>query len=486
MQLALEYAERTRQIVMQKVIDESVEMSTLQALCLQAFFDITTGNTQRAWLSIGIGMRLITSVQMPLKPETPFDQAAIDEYRRCFWGFYMLECLCSDASKSRLSLPHEKPPFPPSLSAKSVHGPPTTLRKFGDYSSGQTQDKGIIGYSFQLVELWKESLQYVLGSLDSSEAPWSSGSGYFDMSASVMEWETYLCQNHRSAHAMFSEQSPTDLLMNTRYWGPWLNVQFTYHGTLCLINNPFYLFEKVKNNAGMAPTSFLETASDLALLHAKHIARLIETLGHRNFEPSDPFLGYCAAVACITHLWFCHVEERSIKEQAQARFAICYGFVAKLAGKWPNVQIIANNLVSIKKRALAWKPSSAPLSTAVEIPSSDLTLIWTLLSYPVKNIPQDPSKSIFSASSLFSTATKDVPNAKLSQTPVFANNAPAVTSNLGQLPTSPSPSAPESRKRNAQATQLDDLGWDLFNDPFTGESQAFGDDASNWWDTGNL
>ncbi|PQE27634.1 C6 transcription factor protein [Rutstroemia sp. NJR-2017a BBW] len=344
MQLAVQYAERTRQIVMQKIIDENVDMSTLQALCLQAFFDITTANVQRAWLSIGIGMRLITSVQMPLNPEVLFDQAAIDEYRRCFWGFYMLECLCSDASKGRLSLPHEKPPFPPSLSVKSAHGPPTILRKFGDYSSGQTQDKGIMGYSIQLVELWKDSLHYVLGSLNSSEVPWSSGSGYFDMSASVMEWETYLCQNHRSAHAMFSEQSPTDLLMNIRYWGPWLNVQFTYHGTLCLVNNPFWLFEKMKSNAGMAPTSFLETASDLALLHAKHIARLIETLGNRNFESSDPFLGYCAAIACITHLWYCHVEDRSVKDQAQARFAICYGFVAKLGSKWPNVKIIVSIL----------------------------------------------------------------------------------------------------------------------------------------------
>jgi len=289
-------------------------------------------------------MRLVISIPKPPSPEGNIDQLELNEYRRCFWGFYMLECLCSDASAGRLALPHEKPPFPPSLSVRSEHGGRAILPKFGDCHSGQTQDKGIIGYSFQLVELWKNALQYVIKSLESTEVPWSPGSGYFDMSSSIMEWETYLCRNHRSAHAMFSEQSPTDLQMNTRYWGPWLNVQFTYHGTLCILNNPFYLFQKVKSNAGISSTSFMETASDMALLHAKHIARLIETLGDRQFEPSDPFLGYCAAIACLSHLRYCHVEDRGVKEQAQARFATCYNFVLRLASKWPNVQVIVSGI----------------------------------------------------------------------------------------------------------------------------------------------
>jgi hypothetical protein len=34
---------------------------------------------------------------------------------------------------------------------------------------------------------------------------------------------------------------------------------------------------------------------------------------------------------------------------------------------------------------------------------------------------------------------------------------------------------------------MDDLGWELnFNDPFNGENQAYEDDVSNWWNTGNL
>lgn len=291
-------------------------------------------------------MRLITFIQMPLKSESSADQAILDEYHRCLWGFYLLECLCSDASTVHLSLPHDKPPYPPSLCVKSEYDTRTFQPSFGDYApAAKTRDKGIgiLGYFFQLAELWKNVLQYVVRSLDTTETPWSPGSGYADMSALVMEWESLLCKNHRSAHAMFSEQSTTDLLINSRYWAPWLNLQFTYHCTISLINNPFFLLSKTLSNDGVTSTSFLETASDLALLHAKHTARLVETLKNKQFETTDPFLGYCVAVAAVTHLWYCKVEDRGLKEQAQMRFITCYNFVMRLAKKWPIAQIIVSS-----------------------------------------------------------------------------------------------------------------------------------------------
>lgn len=41
-QLANEYAERTRQIVLEKIMRGNTEMTTLQALCLNAFYDLTS------------------------------------------------------------------------------------------------------------------------------------------------------------------------------------------------------------------------------------------------------------------------------------------------------------------------------------------------------------------------------------------------------------------------------------------------------------
>ena len=39
-QLALQYTNATRKIIMGKIVEGDVEMTTLQALCLHAFFDI--------------------------------------------------------------------------------------------------------------------------------------------------------------------------------------------------------------------------------------------------------------------------------------------------------------------------------------------------------------------------------------------------------------------------------------------------------------
>lgn len=247
----------------------------------------------------------------------------------------MLECFCSQVSESMPRMPSRKPPFPPSLSLKLEYDTsPVSFEERGNSNEGEMHDIGILGYALQLLELWEGSVNYITSRVDSADVPWSPNSGHFTMTAKIMEWETYLCKNHRFAHARFLEQDTAGLRKNSHYWGPWLWVQFTYHATLCLLNHPFFLSERAKSLGALISVSFLETSSDLALLHAKHISRLIGTLEELDFEISDPFFGYCAAVAATTHLWYCYVPDHSTKVQARSRFIMCHKFLLGLAKKW--------------------------------------------------------------------------------------------------------------------------------------------------------
>ncbi|KAH8797766.1 hypothetical protein F5884DRAFT_814764 [Xylogone sp. PMI_703] len=484
-QLAAQFAEKARRIVMEKITEGTAYISALQSLCLQAFFDVGVGNTQRAWVSTGIGMRLIMSAKLNSESRVPVDHTTADELRRCFWSFYMLECLCSDSSNAQLVLPHERPPYPLSLCLRSENEPDAVLQNFGNYPLEKAQDIGIIGYSVQLVELWKKTLQYTTSCLKSTEAPWSSGSGYFKMAASVMEWETYLCKNHRAAHTHFAKQSSSSLLLNLRYWAPWLNIQFLYHGTLCLINHPFFLFEKVKGFAGVISTSFVETASNMALFHAKHITRFIINLEQKHFEASDPFLGYCASVAATAYLWYCHIEDRVVKEQAQARFTTCFKFIARLGSKWPIAKKMASNLVLAKTRAASWKYSSEPPFAPIEIPSSDMSIIWNLLSYPVKDISQEPGKSILSPTLNLDTTKQDVspPNSIQNSTRATSYQGlntpfPSVMSGLASDAAISHPVL-SIQEEFAMAAFVDNIESDMFNDIFNGRSFAF-EDGNNY------
>jgi hypothetical protein len=323
------------------------------------------GDIQGAWLSIGIGMRLSQSAKLNAESPTRPAPSNIEERRRCFWSLYLLEMICSHAFASSQQLVGCRPPYPSSLELKPIDN-----LELGQPGGGNNH--GIIGYSIELLELWQTTLNYATGQTSPKEAPWSPNSEHFQLAARIMEWEANLCKHHRSAHTKFREQDLMEVRANLRYWGPWILVQFTYPATLCLLHHPFFLSERAKDCVGRVSLSFLETSMDLALLHSKHITRMITRLDHMNMGVSDPFLAYCATVAATIDLWYCYVEDRGVKAQARRRFAICYRFIRAFAEKWP----IAQKMVCIWFQSYIYRSlEQAPeLTDARLIISCSLTL----------------------------------------------------------------------------------------------------------------
>jgi len=140
----------------------------------------------------------------------------------------------------------------------------------------------------------------------------------------------------------------------------------------------------------------------------------------------------------------------------------------------------------VSKKALAWKFSQSHPFTILEIPSSDLSLIWDLLSYPVQSKSRETGKSIFAPSLALGAVEKEPSNIKLSQTPGNTRDLTMSVPNFSRYPTPVSLELQESREQSIQAGTLDNLGWELFNESFISEGQPFEDDMSNWWTVGNL
>ncbi|RDW82934.1 hypothetical protein BP5796_04425 [Coleophoma crateriformis] len=395
--LAQELLDRARRLVFEDIVNDNVELSTLQALSLHAYLDISTGNFQRASLHVGIGVRLSRLAKLD-----SVEHSQTEEQRRCFWNLHLLECLTCNHLESTTSSSSDRPSFPTSLNLKLEYNKSIPITTSKCQSSGSV-DLGIIGYSLQLIDLWMTSLHYVTGLNQQTVRAWAPNSGHFHLVEHIMEWESYLCKNHRYAHVRFAEHQSGDIEKNSRYWGPWLLVQFTYHGTLCLLNHPFIYLEKPGILETPESSTFSEKSSDIALLHAKHITRLIDTLEQKDVQVSDPFLGYCATIAATVNLWFCYVEDHGVKEQARSRFIKCYQFVLRLAKFWKVADRMANDLATMNVRASSWDAKAEPPFTPREIPVKDTLLMWDLVKYY-------PDPDIHHSSSIFHTTLDPRPS----------------------------------------------------------------------------
>ncbi|KAH8649197.1 hypothetical protein BX600DRAFT_442459 [Xylariales sp. PMI_506] len=395
--LAIDYLEKARRIIFGDISVGDVQTTTLQSLCMCVLLDLSAlgGNFNRARIHTSIGANLALSKVLASKSAT-LSQTEIEEIRRCYWSFYYLSCLTGGEPIPVFLVPHNRPPFPVSLSVDleycssiqpSTSGSPTSTADI-------QEDLGIVGYSLQLLEMWQTSLQYVVQLSIQDEVPWAPNSTQFQIVQRIMELESYFCRNHKNAHVRFAEHRADGVEDHSRYWRPWLFIQFTYHATLCLLHHPFVYSDKVRVAESSEATVFLEKSSDLALLHAKHIARLVDALEQKGVEASDPFLGYCAGVAATTLLWSCYDEDGSAQRRARALLSKCYKFILALAKPWPVARRMANNLALINMRAASWEAQTGETCSTYRIPEPDVQLMWKLLKYSTET---DPSLDEFQA-----------------------------------------------------------------------------------------
>ena len=120
--------------------------------------------------------------------------------------------------------------------------------------------------------------------------------------------------------------------MNYDYWAPWLKEQFTYHVIPTVLNHPFLYIVGAQHNQNLAiPNTFWRRSSELALLHATWIVRIIDMIVEKQITVTDPFFGHTAAIAATVHLYYCCAAAARLKRKSNTDLAKCRKFLQSFA-----------------------------------------------------------------------------------------------------------------------------------------------------------
>lgn len=350
------YTEAARALVIKRVLEGPVELSTLQCLCLLSMIDFSSmsspclhgynnyqrlpfsdGNTQHATIYSSLAIDLARCANLAADPTRLPDPVAREERRRCFWSICLLRRLHGQGfhlldftSQENLANPPESTGVPPDI-GNLISG--TEARNIRGM-----QDEGIVASILLISETFSRTARYIKRRGKPNDIlPWSPESEYSKIISIQMEGETRMPYTHRFKYANLAEKSLEDLQNNRDYWGPWFLNQFLYHTILCLLNHPLLLSVNLKNFHRMIPEIFLQHSSDMIASHTNWIIYFIRYFDEKSFCVSDPFLGYCAAVVATIELQLSFTEDRETRKNKEERFEDCVKFVRGLGSHWPHM-----------------------------------------------------------------------------------------------------------------------------------------------------
>ncbi|KAF4543648.1 uncharacterized protein LTHEOB_347 [Lasiodiplodia theobromae] len=341
---------KARTILFKALETNEATLSTIQAACLISLADYLDGLTQRANLTVGIGIRLAYSLGF-LKPRA-LDNISEDEtISRCCWSLFALEKLFSLASGEPVPLLDENhlPRYP-----TSPEVPPSARSSLGS-TSETLVDLGIIAYCLQLTVVWGEVMKHVMKRKRSgtSQIPWAADSEYNQIMSRFLDYEAVSVNQHRWQLVNFPQQEPADLKTYRSYWVSWLLMQFLFHSCLALLNHPVLFLAGGPPTFVQLPPSFAQCLSNHAQLHSRWIAHFADILRQKGLEVTDPFLAYGASIAATIHAFYAGSKNEDVSLRAKKDFFLCLELVRGLSVKLPSVRYLVHRLEQLQQSSHA-------------------------------------------------------------------------------------------------------------------------------------
>ncbi|KAH8702354.1 hypothetical protein BGW36DRAFT_372668 [Talaromyces proteolyticus] len=391
--------ESSRKAVMNRIAEGTVELSTLQSLCLLSMIDFTAGNIIRAEVNMKLARLLMNNLKMG-KDEYPINlESETDEKVLCHWSIHMLGNLICDPSQltatesshiwNELNIP------------QPIHQSKVSAFGVGQYQnhSDLKRDNGLLANILQLSEIWMLARKYTsIKKNVNSPPPWSPQSDYSIITFRHIEYESQSPLKYRLHASRFPEMSAASLNQKREYWGPWLFLQLVYHAIPCLLNHPFLLSVRLKNFRQTMPQSFLRNSFEQITLHAGWILYFVDLLQEKDFEVSDPTLGHCVAIVATIYLQHSFVEEVAFREKAQASFEKCLNFLQRMATRWPHIEKQVKNLLHLRNSISGSRvPNIGQQSNRNSHQgwTVNVHLLCEILEYNSASKASDPSGDIF-------------------------------------------------------------------------------------------
>ncbi|KAH8809401.1 hypothetical protein F5884DRAFT_734516 [Xylogone sp. PMI_703] len=380
------YGDHARRSIMLRVANGTVELATIESLCLLSYAFLIDGEEHLGQFHLSLAFQLCRSAMLDAESTYTSDDPLTERKKRLFWSLQLLE-QCYGRQTGLLSIPIEI--WRPRFSAGEGHIRPPPLPR-DDIGCSTSSDTGIWSMTVYFGWIWSRIRSYMSDCASNKlKEPWLHDSMYSMVYSDLMEVEnrTPLC--HRYESVKFYERKAEELRLNQSYWIPWLKAQFVYHAILTVLNHPFLYIVASQHNPNLAiPNSFWRRSSELVLLHATWIVRLIDMASDKQVRLVDPSLCHMAAIAATVQLYFCCAADPRLKYKSNIDLAKCRRFMKSfvpLSRACEALDQTMDKLVRIASGSESmdyedWMPSRIHLN---------IPLMWNILQYDCNNNSQE-------------------------------------------------------------------------------------------------
>ncbi|KAJ5634307.1 hypothetical protein N7528_002149 [Penicillium herquei] len=377
-----QYGDTARTLVMLRIANGTVELETIESLCLLSYSSFLDGNGHLGRFHLGLALQLCRSAMLDLNSTYGIECPAAERKKRLFWSLQSLEQTYGQIG-GILSVPAEvlrsfylSTGSEPILEQPGHKPPPLPLDTIGCTTSS---DIGIWNLALHFGWVWSRVRSYVYDCAQSKMTePWRHDSMYAIILSDLTELENKLSLCHRYDSVKFYDRRSDDLRGNRDYWASWLKLQFTYHTILTVLNHPFlYIVASQYNHKLTIPNTFWRRSSEVVMLHATWIVRMIDMVSEKKMRLIDPFFGHAAAIAATVHLYFCCAADPRLKYKSKTDFAKCRRFLKSFVSFSPACESLDRILDKMTRIASGsekvdfdWEPSKIHLS---------IPLMWDVL-----------------------------------------------------------------------------------------------------------
>ncbi|EFX05966.1 c6 zinc finger domain containing protein [Grosmannia clavigera kw1407] len=373
------YAQAAHRLVMGRVSESRVELSTIQTLCLLSLIRFYDGAIDQSRVHSSLAMTLAHCAGLHIEVNRQDSHAAAEERRRCYWGVVLLRRLFGwaiegaedDGSGNRTIRGGQLPLFPTSPSS------PLSERTNGAGCRRWTEAErldGILSTVIQLAEVWSLAQDYVRTRGASGETttsstappPWSPQSKYSRALRRLMDLGQDLPPLHRNRCVRLADVTADDLAdrRGRAYWAPWFLSHFLYHTAICLLNHPLLMTLQFQDGRGFSEV-FLQQTAHLAAYHSSWLLHFVHFFDTRRFAVSDPLFGYCTAVVATIELQHSFSDDRALRHKARVNYDHCLAFLRRLSRDWPCVRRLTQKLDALADQMVRHDTNDSTLTVNI-------------------------------------------------------------------------------------------------------------------------
>ncbi|CAG7920093.1 unnamed protein product [Penicillium olsonii] len=391
--------ERSCNMVMMRIAAGTVELSTIQTLCILSMLEFSAGHIIRAGSYTGLATHLMRHLKIESLENLGNLETERDERKLCYISLIMLQNLQGSL---------HPPEIGDSLdSLAAFDGSNSLLRSkwtskgiASGSSSDNKLDIGISGTNVHTSELWALACKYASSHVGvDAHSPWSPRSDYSLINFHHCEHESLMPLRFRLHASRFQDHPPAELQAHRDYWGPWLFFQMVWHAVPCIANHPFLLSMRLRKFRRTMPQSFLRNSFEQLTFHSGWVIHFLELIEAKSFEVSDPTIGQCVAIVATIYLQHSFVEDQAFNKKAQLGFEKCLKFLRNMGRRWPHVDRQVGQLEklrdSVAPGGLATDSGTPAVFHLHQKWSVNLQLLWRVLVYAHASNTSDTSSDIF-------------------------------------------------------------------------------------------